>query len=112
MSVDVFNKGLSELQNFPKIVEGSFDCSGNYLSNLKGSPEFIHGRFDCSYNELVTLKGSLKFVKRNFNCHNNKLTTFLYCPKIKGYISTEFNVLISLDYVPENSIILYYNFNF
>ena len=65
-----------ELKEFPVqfgIVEGNFNCSGNFLKSLKGSPSIVHGSFYCDYNNLTSLEYCPKIVKGNFICSYNPI---------------------------------------
>ncbi len=67
---------------FPKVIRGSFDCSGLGLVSLVGVPKVIRYHFDCGLNDLTSLYGSPEYVGGHFDCRYNLLTTLEYAPKI------------------------------
>ena len=73
-SVNLYNKGLTELPLTFNKVSGDFFCGRNNLTSLKGSPKWVGGYFNCNYNQLTSLEFSPDYVGLNFNCINNKLT--------------------------------------
>lgn len=80
--------------------------------NITFSTKNVSGTCYYSYFNLTSLKGGLKFVHTQFYyCQGNKLTTLLYSPKTSHKFSAEFNVLISLDYVPNHGSIFYEKFS-
>ena len=78
-----FNNNLTlSLENCPKTVDGTFDCSRNKLTSLAGAPKYVDGTFYCHYNNLTSLKGLKETViNENFYCTDNKLTSLEGAPK-------------------------------
>ena len=77
-SVDLCNKGLTELPLTFNKVTGDFHCGMNNLTSLKGCPRWVGGFFICSRNELTSLEFSPDYVGGWFGCGMNKLTNN-YC---------------------------------
>jgi hypothetical protein len=75
----------SNFNDYPKIIEGDFDCSHKRLTSLIGCPEIIEGYFSCRNNNLTDLKGCPKIIEGDFYCGENDLTSLEGCPeKIEG----------------------------
>ncbi len=56
---------------YPKTINGIFDCSYNNLITLEGSPKIVNGDYDCSFNNLTSLKGCAKEIKGSFSFSEN-----------------------------------------
>ena len=73
-SVNLYNKGLTELPLIFNRVTGVFDCGNNRLTTLKGCPRWVGDYFRCNYNNLTSLKFSPDYVGGDFYCRKNNLT--------------------------------------
>ena len=73
-SVNLYNKGLTELPLTFNKVTGYFDCGSNNLTSLKGCPRWVGGNFYCNRNQLTSLEFSPYYVGGYFNCSSNQLT--------------------------------------
>jgi len=113
-SLNIKNK-LESLENFPKYVYGSFNCSAQNLLTLKGCPHIIpiNGVYVFSCFNNTQLKSLSGFLETN-NEENYKEQIRFYCglcPKLKNLkgspkICAEFNCedntgLTTLDGCPE-----------
>ena len=73
-SVNLYNKGLTELPLIFNRVTGVFDCGNNRITTLKGCPRWVGDYFRCNYNNLTSLKFSPDYVGGDFYCRKNNLT--------------------------------------
>jgi hypothetical protein len=73
-SVNLYNKGLTELPLTFNKVTGNFECGVNRLTSLKGSPRWVGGYFYCTNNNLTSLEFSPDYVGSFFSCQYNNLT--------------------------------------
>jgi hypothetical protein len=87
-SVNLYNKGLTELPLTFNKVTGYFTCSCNQLTSLKGSPKWVGGNFYCNGNQLTSLEFSPDYVGGDFFCHDNELIDNLCDTEIGGYFHT------------------------
>lgn len=119
-SVNLSDKGLTEIPVVFRFVKGSFTCSNNDLTSLKNSPvevenfdcshnnltslEYCPSKvmdFDCSYNNLTNLEYSPN-VLRSYNCNNNKITSLKGCQKnVDSVFNCSFNKLTDLKDCPD-----------
>jgi hypothetical protein len=84
-SVNLSNKGLTELPLKFNKVSSHFYCHDNQLTSLIGSPLIVGNGFYCNNNRLKSLVGAPEYVGGDFKCKNNHLTTLEGCPtKIGG----------------------------
>jgi hypothetical protein len=73
-SVNLYNKGLTELPLVFNKVSGYFDCGRNNLTTLKGCPRWVGGYFYCTNNNLTSLGFGPDYVGSFFSCQYNNLT--------------------------------------
>ena len=73
-SVNLYNKGLTELPLVFNKVSGYFDCGRNKLTSLKGCPRWVGGYFYCTNNNLTSLGFGPDYVGSFFSCQYNNLT--------------------------------------
>lgn len=120
-SVNLSDRGLTELPYKFALVTGNFDVSGNKLTSLKNCPREVRGDFDASNNKLTTLEGSPSIVKGGYmasdnkltsldglpvkcdglDVSNNKLTNLKGCPKkMTGSLNASSNELVTLEGSP------------
>jgi hypothetical protein len=125
---------INTLENCPKYVGKSFNCSNNRnLKRLQYSPEYVGKDFiasDCnikdlkdiskdingdvvlSNNKIETLEGLNEYVGGNLNVNNNQLKTLKGAPiKVQGSFDCSGNQLESLEYGPINVEESYYCYN-
>ena len=101
-SVDLSDKGLTELPLKFGTVSGSFYCFENNLTTLKGSPKFVGVDFHCYDNKLTSLEGSPEIVGDWFQCDSNKLTSLKGGPiKVGGSYVCVDNYIVDLDGIAE-----------
>lgn len=95
-------KEATSLEGSPKVINGSFDCSGNKLTSLKGGPKTVKGDFVCSYNNITSLKNAPKIIHGDFDCCVNDIASLKGGPKVvNGSFGCSGNKLTSLEGGPE-----------
>ena len=99
-SVNLYNKGLTELPLTFNKVSGDFFCGRNNLTSLKGCPRWIGDDFYCRYNDLTSLEFSPDYVGGDFSCELNYLTDNYCIAEIGGgfYTSLKQDGLIINEY--------------
>jgi hypothetical protein len=86
------NSALVSLENSPRRVEGTFDCSYNNLIDLYNGPIYVGKNYDCSNNLLISLNGIPSIIHGDLDCSNNKLTSLNSKPNIiDGYFDCSGN---------------------
>ena len=69
--ISIYDKGLTSLQGFPKVVNGSVNLGDNKLTSLQYAPEKVTGSFDCSNNDLTSLEGCPTEIGTSLFCEGN-----------------------------------------
>lgn len=85
---------LTSLENFPKVIHGSFICKLNdKLTSLEGGPTVVDRDFICIGCGLTSLDGMPTKVGGNFLVYNNNIKDLspVLNSKIVGSIDAQFN---------------------
>jgi hypothetical protein len=93
------NSALVTLENSPRRIEGSFDCSYNNLIDLYNGPIYVGKNYNCSNNLIISLNGSPSMIHGDMDCSNNKLTDLNSKPHIiDGYFDYSGNPVFEKKY--------------
>lgn len=94
---------LKTFQNYPKIIEGTLNCTNNRHNTFRFSPQIIKGNLICDHNNIRTFKRFPEYVGGNVSCNFNQLASFEFAPKtINGDFKFAHNKFKSLEHFPEN----------
>lgn len=96
------DQGLTSLRGCPRLVQGSFVCSGNALksSGLIGGPQQVTGCYGASNCGLESLEGIAFKIGESIFINNNNLYSLEYIPKTLKDLYITANPIQTLENFP------------
>jgi len=88
VSVDLWNKKLTQLPLKFGRIKGDFFCSVNKLTSLEGCPKEVNGDFYCNDNQLTSFEYAPKIIRGGFYCNRNNIKSFEYFP---SFVEVDFD---------------------
>jgi len=96
-------RGMTSLRGCPRLVQGSFFCSGNSLKNsgLIGGPQQVTGDYGASFCGLESLEGIAFKIEEDVYINDNNLHSLEFIPKEIGSLYIISNPIKTLEFFPD-----------